>query len=211
VELPPPLDIPWTRKAPSSAETSISVLPDGRIKLWIKHDVIRGVTPAMLVWWFQHVEGDIEIAGQRVPRYRAWHPLDHIGFRYARRRDDGTIGPGAVFHIREAFARNPRWVIDVLSTVEKLDETGLIHGPRKAGIRMAVMEYEWHEVEGGTQYTNWLIAGLRAPLVGRAVNALVRRALFPDDKAAAWLTHNIEEVGNFESFLPALYAAERRS
>jgi len=32
--------------------------------------------------------------------------------------------------------------------------------------------------------------------------------LFPDDKARAWLRHNVEEVGNFEFFLPALYAEE---
>jgi hypothetical protein len=45
---------------------------------------------------------------------------------------------------------------------------------------------------------------------GRGVNAWLRRRTFPDDKARAWLTHNVEEVGNFESFLPALYERETR-
>ncbi len=206
MELPAPLDIPWTRKPLASAQTEVSVLPDGRIKLWIRHQVIRGVTPAMLVWWFQHLEGDLEVAGVRVPRYRAWHPLDHVSLRYVKRCPDGSIGPGAVFHIREAFARDPDWAVDIYTTLDKLDETGFIHGPRKLGVRVARMEYEWSAVADGTQYTNWLIAGLDVPVLGRALNPFIRRRLFPDDKARAWLVHNIEEVGNFESFLPALYA-----
>jgi hypothetical protein len=45
------------------------------------------------------------------------------------------------------------------------------------------------------------------------MNRFVRPRLFPDDKARAWLRHNVEEVGNFEFFLPELYAKEasRRS
>lgn len=206
-ELPPPLDIPWNRKPLDSAETEVTVLPDGRIKLWIRHDVLRGVTPAMLVWWFQNLEGDVEIAGRRVPRYRAWHPLDHVALRYVRRAPDGSIGPGAVFHIQEAFARNPRWRLDIHTVVEKLDETGFAHGPRKLGRKVAHLEYVFEAVPEGTRYTNWLIAGVAAPGIGRLVNRVMRRALFPDDKAIAWLTHNVEEVGNLESFLPALYRA----
>jgi hypothetical protein len=205
VTIPPPLEIPWTRKPLASAETEVSVLPDGRIKLWIRHDIVRGVTPPMLAWWFRHIEGEMTIAGQRVPRYRAWHPLDHIAFRYARCCPDGSIGVGAVFHITEAFARNPKWLIDIDTVVEKLDDTGFIHGPRHFGLKVAHMEYVFDPVTGGTRYTNWLIAGLDAPLAGRVVNPPIRRLLFPDDRARAWLTHNVEEVGNFESFLPALY------
>ena len=208
VVIPPPLDIPWTRKPLDSATTEVTVLPDGRLKLWIRHAVLRDVTPAMLAWWFRHIEGDVTIGGRRVPRYRAWHPLDHIAFRYARRRADGSIGPGAVFHITEAFARNPSWIIDVDTVVEKLDETGFIHGPRHFGRKVAHMEYVFEPVPGGTQYTNWLIAGVEWPLVRRLLNPLVRRTLFPDDRARAWLTHNVEEVGNFESFLPELYRRE---
>lgn len=208
MKLPDPLDIPWIRKPLESAETAVTVLRDGRLKLWISHQVLRGVTPAMLVWWFGNIEGELEIAGKRVPRYRAWHPIDHIAFRCVKRRSDGSIGPGAVFHIHESFARNPKWIVDIHTTVEKLDETGFIHGPRKLGLKVAHMEYEFAAVAGGTQYTNWLVAGIEVPVIGRLLNRVIQRALFPDDRARAWLTHNVEEVGNFESFLPELYARE---
>jgi hypothetical protein len=207
VLLPPPLDVPWLRKPLSSARTEVSELPDGRTKLWIQHETLRGVTPAMLAWWFAHLEGDMEAGGRRVPRYRRWHPLDHIAFRYARRGADGAIGPGAVFHIQEAFGRDPACLVDVHTRVEKLDQTGFIHGPLRLGRKVAHMEYVFEEVPGGTRYTNWLIAGPALPL-GRLLNPLLRRMQFSSAMGTAWLTHNVEEVGNFESFLPDLYRRE---
>lgn len=143
--------------------------------------------------------------GQNLPRYRVWHPLDHIALTYVRRASDDTIGPGAVFRIQEVFARNSAWAVDTLTRVKKLDETGFIHVPTRFGLKVAHMEYLFEKVDGGTKYTNWLIAGIEAPLIGQLLNRLIRKFLFPDDKARAWLTHNVEEVGNLESFLPALY------
>jgi hypothetical protein len=185
VDLAAPLDIPWTRKPLSSAKTEVSVLPDGRIKLWIEHDIVRGVTPAMLAWWFRHIEGDVEIAGRRVDRYRAWHPLDHVAFRYSKRLPDGSIGPGAVFHLQEAFARNPSWAVDAHTRVEKLDETGFVHTPRKLGVEVARMEYVFEAVPGGTRYTNWLLAGAEWPVLGSPLNRLIRPLLFPVRQAPA--------------------------
>lgn len=206
--IPTPLTIPWLRKPLDSATTKVEILPDGRIKLWIKHAIIHGVTPKMLVWWFKHIEGDIEIAGQHVSRYRAWHPIDHIHYNVHKRSRDGSVGAGSVYHIHEAFSGNPKWELDILTYVDKLDETGFIHGPRKLGIKVAHMEYEFEATTVGTQYTNWLIAGLPLGLLGRPFNRLIRGRFLPDDKAIAWLTHNVEEVGNFESFLPDLYRRE---
>ena len=54
LEMPPPLPIDWQMKDVSTAETHFGDLDDGRLELRIKHDLIRGVTPIMLVWWFQH-------------------------------------------------------------------------------------------------------------------------------------------------------------
>ena len=192
----------------SSAETEFRFLDDGRLHLHIRHEVLRGVTPKMLVWWFQHLEGDIEIAGRIHPRYLIWHPVDHIAVRYARRRPDGTIGPGAKIHIREAFGGNPDYSVDIVTTIEKLDETGFVHAPRHLGVRLAVLEYAFMPVAGGTFYENSITFGPEKPLLRPLFNQLLRPLVYPDDKARAWLRHNVEEVGNFEFFLPELYAKE---
>jgi hypothetical protein len=65
---PEPLALPFVLKPLGSAEYGIEALPDGRVRYWIRHEVVRGVTPRMLIWWFKHkhLEGDIEIAGRRV-------------------------------------------------------------------------------------------------------------------------------------------------
>lgn len=205
-QLPAPIEVPWTMKPIESAETRLETLDDGRLKLWIRHEVIHGVTPEMLVWWFQHIEGEMEIEGKSYPRYRVWHPLDHVGFRYAK-STPGAIGPGAVFHIHEAFARNPEWTIDVLTDVVRLDEGGFRHMPRQHGVHAAVMDYTFKRVPGGTLYENSLVVGFPSRMAA-PLNALIRRVAFPDDKGVAWLRHNVEEVGNFEFFLPQLYAKE---
>ena len=62
--LPPPLSVPWDLKPFSSATSRSETLADGRKRYSVKHDVIKGVTSAMLVWWFGHLEGDVEVDGR---------------------------------------------------------------------------------------------------------------------------------------------------
>jgi len=40
---------------------------------------------------------------------------------------------------------------------------------------------------------------------------LIRALAFDQARGRAWIKHNIEEVGNFEAFLPQLYAAETKA
>jgi hypothetical protein len=47
-----PLLIPRICKPVDSARSGIDILADGRNHCWIEHQVIEGVTPKMLVWWF---------------------------------------------------------------------------------------------------------------------------------------------------------------
>lgn len=207
-DLPPPLELGWTLKPVASAQTGREVLPDGRVRYWIRHEVVRGVTPRMLVWWFGHMDGDIEIGGRRHARYRVWHPRDHIRLAYPRRLPDGSIGPGAAIALKEVIGRDPRYVVDIVSGIEKLDEEGFIHNPRAHGLSgFARMEYSFAPVEGGTLYENCLIFGRKAWWF-RFVRPLLEPLVFPDGQGEAWLRHNIEEVGNFENFLPDLYRRE---
>lgn len=204
---PVPLDIPWTRKSLDSARSGVEVLADGRLRCWIEHDVVRGVTPAMLVWWFRHVDGDMTYAGRRLSRYRVWHPRDHIAIEYSRRNADGSVGVGSVIHLTEMLGANPKYLIDVHTEILRLDAGGFAHRPRTFGLRLARMDYTFRAVDGGTQYDNSLTVGAEGTLAA-PLNAFIRRFVFDAKRGQAWLLHNVEEVGNFESFLPALYAEE---
>lgn len=207
LQAPKSLDISWTRKPVASARSGFEILADGRIRCWIEHEIIHGVTPQMLVWWFKHLEGDIEYEGKRLNRYRVWHPCDHVALSYSRRNPDGSIGVGCYIHLTEMFGANPNYLIDVHTEILKLDEEGFIHRPSFYGLRLARMDYEFQETAAGTLYRNSLTVGAQG-IYGRILNPLIRTFIFDEARGHAWIKHNIEEVGNFEAFLPQLYASE---
>ena len=206
--VPRPVDLPWGLKPLGSATYGFDDLPDGRTRFWIRHEVLRGVTPRMLAWWFAHLDGDVVIGRRRIDRYRLWHPYDHVHNSYARRRPDGTIGPGAAIRIVEILGGNPDYRVDIVTRIEKLDEEGFIHNPVLHGVRgLARMEYAFRAVAGGTLYENCLVFGVRHPAYA-LVRPLAKWLAFPDAKGETWIRHNVEEVGMLEKFLPELYRAE---
>jgi len=205
---PEPVTLPWGLKPLGSAECGAERLADGRLSYWIRHEIVKGVTPRMLVWWFSHLEGDVEIAGQQVNRYRAWHPYDHVHASYARRLPDGSIGPGAAIRLREFLGADPRFDVDVVTDIERLDEEGYVHNPRIHGVSGLVrMEYRFARVADGTLYENRILIG-SAGGWRRAISPLIERFAFDVAHGRAWLRHNVEEVGAFEHFLPTLYRKE---
>jgi hypothetical protein len=50
--------------------------------------------------------------------------------------------------------------------------------------------------------------GTKAVPARFVVNPLIRRRVFTEAMGLAWLKHNVEEVGNLEYILPALYASQ---
>jgi hypothetical protein len=105
--LPPPRNLPWSLKPLESAKTSLTYDEFGRMVMSIQHDLLKGITPEMVAWWFGNIGGDMEVAGLRLNRYLVWHPFDHIHWQLARPGSDGRASIGAKFRIVEAFARNP--------------------------------------------------------------------------------------------------------
>lgn len=205
---PEPVTLPWGLKPLGSAECGAERLGDGRLSYWIRHDTVKGVTPRMLAWWFAHLEGEVVIEGQRIARYRVWHPYDHVHASYARRRPDGSVGPGAAIRLREYLGADPRYEVDTVTEIEQLDERGYIHNPRFNGVAGLVrMEYRFTRVAEGTLYENRLLVGGTQGW-RRALGPLAERFVFDRAHGLAWLRHNVEEVGAFEHFLPALYRAE---
>ncbi len=196
---------PWPMKPLHSAKTSFTKSKNGQLVLTIAHDVVRGVSPKMLAWWFQNLSGSMEFAGQIYSRYLVWHPIDHLHWELAKRGPQGSTGQGAWFRIVEAFGANPKHSIDSMEYVEKCDEEGLALVKRILGMEVFRLEHRFTEVLGGTRYDSRMVVGSSSPVLGWIFNRLVRPRVFSDQSAHEWLKHNIEEVGNFEVFLPELY------
>ncbi len=208
--LPEPLELGWNMKLLESAETSLNHLPDGRLEIVIVHDILKGITPEMLFWWFTNIGGETTYQNQVISRYRLWHPLDHIHWELAKTGQHGQAEAGAIFRIVEAFGRNPKYQIDVLETVEKLDITGIRLSNRRSGFEVSNLEHTFTPVADGTLYRSRMLIGIEHPwLVPSISNPMLQQHVFPEAMARAWLKHNIEEVGNFEFFLAKLFATRQ--
>lgn len=203
--MPEPRRLPWALKPFSSAQTSLTYDRLGRMVMHIRHDVLHGVTPEMVAWWFANIGGAIEIDGARYENYLVWHPFDHIDWSLARPGKDGGASVGAQFHIVEAFGRDPNFYVDVVDTVERLDPSGVTLTGKKFGLRFTALEHDFIAVAGGTQYVSTLTIGLDTPILRAVINPLMHRFFFSEAMGCAWLKHNVEEVGLLEHILPLIY------
>ena len=187
-----------------TARWSITELPHGRRRVTIDHAPLPGVTPADLLWWFTHIAGTVPYGGASVPRYLAWHPLDHVLWELARPAADGTAGEGARFRIVERFgADNP--VVDVTERVEKLDESGIRLVQRRFGMKVFQLEHTWSACPDGAHYVSVMDIGVRHPWLAR-LNRWLTTTAMPVELCEAWVKHNVEEVGQLEFLLPNLHA-----
>jgi hypothetical protein len=205
--LPEPLPLIAPLRELDEDRVSIQEFPHHRLRLTIDHEPLRGITPEMLLWWFRHIGGSMSYAGGTYPRYRVWHPLDHIHWELERPAPDGSIGEGSRFRIVEMMGRDERFAIDTVDRVEKLDLTGIRLVLRIAGAQFFQLEHTWSRAEGATHYTSVMDVGSRSAL-GRPINAYLRRRIFVPGMERAWLRHNVEEVGYLEHFLPDLHRRE---
>jgi len=208
-KLPTPRDFGWQMKDLTSATTSFRVLPYGSYEACIEHDIIKGCTPEMIEWWFRHIGGEMEYQGQHYPRYLVWHPVDHIHWALKKEAPDGGAGVGARFQIVEAFQGNAHWMIDTIDEVVKLDRTGIRLRLKRFGLELYSLEHRFIPHPDGTRYISRLQIGSET-LAGKLLfNPFIQRFMMTAAMTEAWLQHNIEEVGNFEYFLPALYEKEQ--
>jgi hypothetical protein len=204
--LPPPRPILWPLRPLCSADIDIREGSDGRRCITIRHAELNGVTPGMLAWWFAHVDGEMDYAGGRWPRYLVWHPLDHISYRVVHRTTEGAVACGTTLHIREAFQRARLNLLDVTVEVERIDRGAAIICRQLCGLNVLRLVNRFEPTRAGTRYVSELTIGA-AGLAGQlGFNRAVRSRVLPGDMALAWARHHVEEVGNLEYLLPPLCA-----
>jgi hypothetical protein len=198
----------WKMKSLDSAQTNFSIDKDGVFRLHIEHDIIKGVTPAMLDWWFRNIKGTMTYQGELYPRYLVWHPSDHIHWDLKKVGRDGKVGVGSQFRIVEALNGNINYLIDTVDTVSKLDQSGIVLTLTVLGIEIFNLTHDFRTVTEGTKYISNMKVGTNHILGRMLLNRLLAKYIFTEEMGRAWLRHNIEEVGNFEFFLPDLHSSE---
>jgi hypothetical protein len=71
-------------------ESPLSYDEFGRMVMHIRHELLKGISPEMVAWWFANIAGDIEVEGMRFNKYLVWHPQDHILFELAQPAQTGA-------------------------------------------------------------------------------------------------------------------------
>jgi hypothetical protein len=208
--IPPPRNLPWPLKPLWSAKTSLSYDEFGRMVIHIRHDLLKGISPEMVAWWFGNIAGDMELEGARLNKYLVWHPQDHIHWELAQPGQNGRASAGAKFRIIEAFGRNPNFYIDITDTVTRLDVAGITLVSYRLGQQISCLNHDFAAVDGGTQYASTLTIGTTFPWLRSVLNPLIHRAIFSEAMGYAWLQHNVEEVGLLEHIIPRIYSGNPR-
>src|SRR5215207_1895528 len=188
--LPPARPVVWPLRPTQSAHTTVEILPDGRRRILIRHADLRGVTPEMLAWWFAHVEGEMEYAGRRWPRYLVWHPLDHIAYEVVKRAAEGRVGPGARLHVVEAFQRNSHTLLDTFVDVERIDAEAAIIARTVLGRRILRLVNTFERTQSGTRYLSQMTIGMPNVAGWFGANRVLRARILGGATALAWARHH---------------------
>ncbi|MCY3929571.1 MAG: hypothetical protein OXG81_15005 [Acidobacteria bacterium] len=196
-------------KGLDSARHRVERRSGGRLRASIEHDTMKGVSPEMLRWWFENIDtwtryNGRDFAGPLVPVYRYWHPFDHITVRWHRRvyvRE--RLGPGSVIEIHEDIGgKHP---VRARARVSKFDDEAFNFDLLLGGLlRVGSLDHLYAEVEGGCSFYTEARVGVRVPIIGRLLNWIIRRQ-FTEELLRDWIVHNVEESGETEKFVPALF------
>jgi len=208
--LPDKREFGWKLKPVESARTTFQKLPTGQYELTIKHDLIKNVSKDMVIWWFRKFPNlKVTVRGNEYPAYHLWHPYDHISADQLTGSKNDGVKEGDFLEIHEAFQRNMKFELHDKAKVGYFREDGFGLEVKKGPFKVGKLRHTFRDVEGGLEYNSHMLAGVKSGLMRKLVNSRVLPRIMSEEKLEAWFTHNVEEVGCFENFLPDLFA--RRS
>jgi hypothetical protein len=201
-----PRRIPWPLPDASQAAAAHTILPDGRIYLAIEHRPLPGVTPEMLAWWYRVLPlSQVEFDGALRPMYHLFHPTEHGRIWIEAPAADGQPGVGAGGVVARFEWFGP-FDSEGAARVIELSPQRFVTRPELAGVSFGEIRHSWGDSSQGAVYTVDTVIGVDWPVVGPAINALLRWRVFSEPMLREWQRHQVEDVGLLPHFLPALYA-----
>ena len=207
MQLPEPREFGWALKNFDNAHSTVTHLPDGRTLFEVDHPPVRDVTAEMLSWWYgTYADLTLEIDGDSYPAFLVSHPLDHISLSSEKAVKDGPLKAGDFLNIQEAYQRNPKYALDERLEVVALDAQRFALKATRRGVTVADLEFRFEDGPDGAKFTNHLTVGVERGWLKSLVNRVMIPWIYYEDKNYAWVLHTVEEVGNFENFLPEIFA-----
>ncbi len=207
MQLPDPRDFGWHLKTFDDAHSTVTHLPDGRTLFEVDHPPVREVTAEMLEWWYSvYADLTLVIDGTPYPAFLVSHPSDHISLKIVKGEQGRPLQPRDCLHIVEAYGRNPKYLLNETIEVVALETNRYALKASRRGITVADMEFRFSDGPDGVVFTNHLTVGVESGFLKALVNRVMIPWIYNEDKNYAWVLHSVEEIGNFENFLPEVFA-----
>lgn len=210
MQLPSPVEFDWPLRGLEEAETVFTQNRDGRIVLEVHHPVVAGVTAEMVEWWFGvYAHLKVRIDGEVFGAFNLWHSRDH---KYLRRADAGWSGPlkpGDCVALSEVYGPRQEYSNKETVQIVRLDRQGFGLRAIRLGLTVADLSYAFEDAPDGLKVSTRLCVGVANGWTKTLINQVFVPLLFDEKKTEAWMLHNVQEVGNWVNFLPALF--ERRA
>ena len=175
-------------------------------------ETMPGISTEMLVWWFHHFDrmtnwNGRDFSGPERLAYRVWHPRDHISVTQVRPGRDAKIGgcaAGATIRIQEKLLC--KYDFDATVFVAQCDQENLVLIGKLGPIQVVRIDHFWRNAPDGCDMVLRVTVGTRLPIIGSALNWLIRRFVMTDEMLGAAGQHATEEFGNLQNFLPQFFA-----
>ena len=161
----------------------------------------------MVMWFYQQLPiATVELNGETYPLYHLFHPTEHGNIALKQPATNGQPGMGV-----GALVERQEWFGDFNSKgagrIIAFTDYGMTVKPEVAGLYFGEINHQLTQTPQGTVYHVTSIIGSDLPIIGPAINLLVRYKMFPPPMLKQWLRHQVEEVSSLAFFLPELYRA----
>lgn len=192
---------------PAKAGIHIHIDSNNILHARIKHEVLQEITPAMIKWWYENLDGYMAMQNSIYTRYHMWHPLDHMNLRIIKTSIYGDTGVGAIYKTTERIGCRKKQTLITKDQVIRLDESGMVVVKSIFGYPVMRLENTFDTTANGTRMTSDITIGLKNNLK-QIITGKLRPGL-DRDTAMGFLKHHVEEIGHLENFLPELYQYKR--
>lgn len=200
----------WDYPRVSEAKIKFEYLDSGFLDIQIEHPELKGVTPAMISWWYKHLaSGRYKIQGVEYDFYHLFHLSEHGKTSVVSPAADGsmTMDKGAIVYRQECFGPH---FSKGKGLIEEFSEQGFVVSPVLGPLKLGRIEHSFTATENGTIYRVKTLLGLDAPLIGPLINLYIRKKQFPPDVVKEWVRHQVEEVGSLVHYLPQIYQEQAK-
>lgn len=175
----------------------------------VQHDDLKGCTPEMIRWFFEHLGcctnwNGVDFSGPQVSVYHLWHCRDHVAVTpltdCVGQKNLGFL-KGARSRIHELTNEVNDVIYFEMETV-RLDAHEFTFNVMMGGKATGHVKHVYEPTDTGCTFYAETRVGLES---GGWFNRLVPR-LYTRQKGMEWICHNIQETGNLQNIAPVLYA-----